>query len=145
MRLDYVIKNVCTQAFINNATISACEKGGQWEKALELLREMSDRGIEPNVISYSAAISACEKGSQWEKALDLLREMSDRGIEPDVISYSAAISACEKGGQWEKALDLFQEMANCGIEPNVIFAISCKRPSAFSHCPTFSQALIAAL
>jgi pentatricopeptide repeat domain-containing protein 1 len=44
-----------------NATISACEKGGQWEKALDLFREMQDREIDPSVMTYNAAISACEK------------------------------------------------------------------------------------
>ena len=58
---------------------------------------MRQRGLEPDVITYSAAISACEKGSQWERALELLDEMRQRGLEPDVITYSAAISACEKG------------------------------------------------
>ena len=75
----------------------------QWEKALDLLQEMTSNGIKPNVISYNTAISACEKGNQWEKALDLLQEMTSNGIKPDVISYNAAISACEKGSQWEKA------------------------------------------
>jgi pentatricopeptide repeat protein len=103
-----------------NAAISACEKSGQWEKALELLREMDNRIIKPKVISYCAAISACEKGCQWEKALELLREMDKRGIKPDVISYNAAISACQKGGQWEKALGLLREMGNRNITPNAI-------------------------
>jgi pentatricopeptide repeat protein len=81
---------------------------------------MIDRGIDPDVITFSAAISACTTGGQWEKALDLFREMQSRGIDPDVITFSAAISACEKGRQWEKALDLFREMQSRGIDPNEI-------------------------
>ena len=45
-----------------SAAISACEKGGQWERALSLLGKMRKAGITSNVISFSAAISACEKG-----------------------------------------------------------------------------------
>ena len=34
-----------------SASISACEKGGQWERALALLDEIEAHGLEPNVIT----------------------------------------------------------------------------------------------
>ena len=46
-----------------NAAISACEKGGSWERTLEHWDEMRERGLEPGVISYSAAMSA--GGNGW--------------------------------------------------------------------------------
>eukprot|EP00966_Prymnesium_polylepis_P093678 2167735-Prymnesium_polylepis.1 len=52
--------------FSFSASISACEKGGQWERALSLLDDMQRRGVRPNMFSFNAAISACEKGGQWE-------------------------------------------------------------------------------
>ena len=45
-----------------SAAISACEKGKQPDKALELLEDMQRKGLEPDKITYNAAISACEKG-----------------------------------------------------------------------------------
>ena len=84
------------------------------------MEEIKHRGIEPDVITYSAAISACEKGGQWKHALRVLEEMRSSGTKPTVISYSAAISACEKGGQWERALELLEEMKSTGVEPDVI-------------------------
>jgi pentatricopeptide repeat protein len=103
-----------------SAAISACEKAGKHQSALDLLKEMDTKGIQPNVISYSAAISACEKAGKHQSALDLLREMDTKGIQPDVISYSAAISACEKAGKHQSALDLLREMDTKGIQPDVI-------------------------
>jgi pentatricopeptide repeat protein len=103
-----------------NAAISACEKGGQWKKALALLDSMPDLGLQPNVITMNAAISACEKSGQWEKALAILDSMPDLGLQPDVITMNAAISACEKGGQWEKALALLDSMPGLGLQPDVI-------------------------
>ena len=34
-----------------NATISACEKGVQWGKAIHLFKDMEINGIDPNIIS----------------------------------------------------------------------------------------------
>ena len=114
--------------------ISVCGRVRNWERALELLGEMRQHGLEPNVITYNAAISACAKGSQWGHALELLDAMRQRGVEPDVISYNAAISACEKGAQWGRALELLGEMRQRGLEPDVI-----TYNAAISACAKGSQ------
>ena len=54
---------------IYSALISACEKGKQPERALELFEAMKRQGVVPDVITYNALISACEKGKQPERAL----------------------------------------------------------------------------
>ncbi|CAE8597308.1 unnamed protein product [Polarella glacialis] len=103
-----------------SAAISACEKGGQWQLALSLLRTMPDMRVTPNEVSYSAAISACEKGGQWQLALSLLNIMPDMQLMPNKFSYSAAISACEKGGQWQLALSLLTTMPEIRVMPNEV-------------------------
>jgi len=38
----------------------ACDKGFQWERALELLDRMVERdGVKPNLFAYNHAMSAC--------------------------------------------------------------------------------------
>ena len=100
---------------IFSAAISACEKGGQWERALSLLDEMRESGVTPNVFSFNAAISACEKGGQVERALSLLEEMRESGVTPDEISFKTAVSACEKDGVSERARSLLDEMRERGV------------------------------
>ena len=89
----------------------------EWSRALKLLSEMRDRGLEPNLYSYNSAIAACE---QPERALELLSEMRSCGLKPDVIAYNSAISVCEKGLQPQRALELLSEMRDRGVEPDVI-------------------------
>ena len=43
------------------AAISACEKGGQWQHALSLLKVMQYVGVMLDVVSYNAAIPTHEK------------------------------------------------------------------------------------
>ena len=64
----------------------ACGNAGQWEEAVSLLRQMSDRGVPPGVVNYSVAISACAKGRESETALSLLREMKADGVAPNAVT-----------------------------------------------------------
>jgi len=75
-----------------SAAISACEKGGQWEKALALLQQMRGVGITPNVITYSASIQACASSGQPTIALEIFDE-AQQAIEMNVVIYNAILDA----------------------------------------------------
>ena len=45
-----------------NALNSACEKSGQWQRALRLPEEMARRSLAPDVVTYNALIGACGRG-----------------------------------------------------------------------------------
>ena len=64
-------EDMCTEGMTGNvigfnAAISACEKGGQWQRALSLFDDMCKAGVSMDVISFNAAISAFEKRGQWQ-------------------------------------------------------------------------------
>jgi pentatricopeptide repeat protein len=53
----------CERSVITySSLISACEKAGEWELALQLFDEMGAEGCVPNVISYNSLITACAQG-----------------------------------------------------------------------------------
>ena len=52
------------------ALISACGKGAQPQRALQLLEAMLHQGILPDGITYSALVSACGKGTQPQRVLN---------------------------------------------------------------------------
>ena len=46
-----------------SSLISACEKAGRWELALDLFSEMHREGCKPNVVTYNSLIAACAQGA----------------------------------------------------------------------------------
>ena len=85
-----------------NAAISACEKGEQWQQALDLFVVEQSVELLPDVITCNTSI-ACEKRERWQQALGLL---GSPDAFPNSVTHSAAISACEKGEQLQQALEL---------------------------------------
>lgn len=124
--------------FHYGAAINACEKCGEWDQALELLREMAHDRVEPNTITCSSAISACGKCGEWKKALELLNSLVHDRVESNTITFNAAINACAKSGEWAKALGLFGEMALGRVEMDTV-----SYNAACSACGKGSQWAIA--
>lgn len=60
-------RNVITYSSL----ISACEKAGRWETALQLFEEMNRDGCNPNTVTYNSLITACGQGG-WRADLSLL-------------------------------------------------------------------------
>ncbi|CAK0844750.1 unnamed protein product [Prorocentrum cordatum] len=83
--------------FSYNAGISACEKCGQWQRALAMLTEMREAKLEPDVVSYSAVISACEKDTHWQFAFALLSAMRETKLEPNVIISTTTLGSARAG------------------------------------------------
>ncbi|KFK32474.1 hypothetical protein AALP_AA6G247400 [Arabis alpina] len=85
-----------------NVAFHALSKLGRVEEAIELLQEMMDKGMVPDVINYTTLLDGyCIRG-QVVDALDLIDYMRGNGISPD------------------KAEDLFEDMKQRGIKPDVV-------------------------
>mmetsp|Transcript_167486 Transcript_167486/g.537854 ORF Transcript_167486/g.537854 Transcript_167486/m.537854 type:complete len:91 (+) Transcript_167486:1-273(+) len=58
-----------------NAAVSACEKCGEWDHAVQILVEMASAHVELDAITYNAEVSAYETGGECDRAFRLLVEM----------------------------------------------------------------------
>ena len=102
-----------------NTILNALEKGGQPDKAVELLGLMGGR-CPADSYSYSSCIIALAKAGRSDEALQLLSQMETRGIKSDISPYNAAITALERAGRWREALQfLHARMTRRGFSPDV--------------------------
>lgn len=107
---------------IYSAAIAACEKGEEWQMALQLL----DRLISvDSIVPFNSALSACEKCCEWTWALELLQSMETSGLVPDQITLSAAILACDRAWRWPSVLQLLQQLTESTLKLDVVTCTSC--------------------
>eukprot|EP00435_Cladocopium_sp_Y103_P025163 s1174_g6.t1 len=92
-----------------NSVLNACEKSGQWNRALRVFTQALEH-FKVDAFSYSAAVSACEKGLAWTRALHLEQSMAP--VPQNLLCYNGTLSACEKSSHWEFALHSFLQRIN---------------------------------
>lgn len=101
-----------------SSVISACEAGGQWQRALNVLQSMMDADqVEAfkdspfNLYCFNAAISACGSGGAWVEALDLYERMLEQGgsIQPNFVTLNSLIVALDQAGQKELAQSMYDD------------------------------------
>ncbi|CAE7612072.1 Rpl30, partial [Symbiodinium pilosum] len=84
-----------------NAGISACDRGGVWQKALGLLRL---RGLRCDEVGLGAAQSAVGKCGDWASAVALLCEGRLSALRVTEVSFAAALASGRE--VWKVAVSL---------------------------------------
>jgi pentatricopeptide repeat domain-containing protein 1 len=137
-------RNVITYSSL----ISACEKAGRWELALELFREMHTEGCRPNVVTCEPSLPAAAGGAActglplhawrhppWQRCVRLLHRphlplsplspcLTCTAPTPPLPAVNSLIAACAQGAQWEKAQELFEQMQHRGCKPDSVTFVS---------------------
>ena len=102
-----------------NAAISALEKAGQWQGALELYRQMSSRhGLSPNVVTFNALMQALGAAGRVAEGFELLEEFDEAGYANTTWSYSVhrtLLQACRANGTTEQVERVQAAMTRRGL------------------------------
>ncbi|CAN6444379.1 unnamed protein product [Victoria cruziana] len=88
------------------------------DEALDLLSQMEEEGIHPDLITWNSLISGYSSMGQSKQALMLIRQLNKTGFAPNVVSWTALISGCAKAGNYRDALLAFNGMQKAGVQPN---------------------------
>lgn len=143
-----MVRRGCERNVITySSLISACEKAGRWELALELFREMHAEGCRPNVVTFNSLIAACAQGERGGPRAEGCPADDEERAEPAArlgglcrvrvpggVRYAphASLAAARRplpsppglalpaGAQWEKAQELFEQMQHRGCKPDAV-------------------------
>ncbi|KAJ4839359.1 hypothetical protein Tsubulata_043156 [Turnera subulata] len=104
-------------------------KIGRIDMAKRFLREMGEKGLEANVVTYNVLLNGiCRRASlhpegRFERTInwaeEVFDEMRERGIEPDVTSFSIVLHVYSRAHKPELTLDKLKLMKEKGISPTV--------------------------
>ncbi|CAE7588263.1 ANK1 [Symbiodinium natans] len=114
-QLGLLLAETCSRrhrpdAQLYSTMLFTCEKGFQWELAVQLLSKMVDVGIRLDPILSSIAIRACATRRSWDLALWVLNELCGRDGDPGPKAYLAAVDALEAGNGPPASPELFEEL-----------------------------------
>ena len=99
-----------------STTISACAKGGDWTRALQLFTQMQRWSIVPDRHCHTALLSSFRRGKAWRLGLEHI--LKPTWHEWDGIGYDTSLSLCEAGA-WQEALVILGRMQKQNLEPSI--------------------------
>ena len=119
-------KNICAW----NSLISGYSFKGQFSDAEELLNQMEEEGIEPDLVTWNSLISGYSMWGRGEEAMEVIDRMKSLGFTPNVVSWTAMISGSSQNENYMDALQFFNQMQAEKVEPNSTTICSLLRACA---------------
>ncbi|KAF9189263.1 hypothetical protein BGZ51_008190 [Haplosporangium sp. Z 767] len=84
----------------------------------KLLQQMKDRGIKPDIVTYSNLIHQYVILHDVEQAEMVFHEMVKSGISPNTYVFNTLMNGFAQIEEMDKAVELFRRMPKYGVEPD---------------------------
>jgi pentatricopeptide repeat protein len=131
-RAAEVFNDMSSQGLVMNTVlyttlIKGFARAEQLDQAMRVYEQMSndrDKGVSPDLITFSILIKANCDGGRVSEALGLLRTMKALALCPDEVVFNNLLGGCVRDNNPELAKRLYNEMIEGGIRPsNATFSI----------------------
>lgn len=122
-----VFNEMAAQGLVMNTVlyttlIKGFARAEQVDQAMNIYRQMRglpDKGVSPDLITFSILIKAnCDAG-RLEDALQLLNTMIDLRLSPDEIIFNNLLGGCVRAKSSELAKRLYSSMVERGVKPSI--------------------------
>ncbi|KAL0299126.1 UNVERIFIED_CONTAM: Pentatricopeptide repeat-containing protein, chloroplastic [Sesamum radiatum] len=130
-------QNIPRNTFIYNILIDGWARRGDVWEAADLMQQMRQEGVQPDIHTYTSFINACCKAGDMmvkfstararvvspsesfhERAMRTIEEMEAVGVKANVKTYTTLIHGWSRASLPEKALKCFEEMKQAGLNPD---------------------------
>ncbi|KAF8399327.1 hypothetical protein HHK36_015192 [Tetracentron sinense] len=113
-------------------------------KALEILKEMVERGLTPTLVTYNILLKGFFRAGQIKEAWEFFLQMKKRKCELDVVTYTTVVHGFGVLGDIEKARRVVKEMIEEGCLPSVVtynalIQVLCKKDSVENAIEVFEE------
>ncbi|KAL4584999.1 hypothetical protein LXL04_009612 [Taraxacum kok-saghyz] len=99
--------------------VNSCSGNGDWDFACSVFDDMTDNGIVPDEMFFSALIDVAGHGGKLDASFEILQKARSQGIDVGIISYSSLMGACSNAKNWKKALELYEYVISLKMKPAV--------------------------
>jgi pentatricopeptide repeat protein len=95
--------------------VLACKAGRQWALALDLVREMQQKGLQVMLHTFGAVMDVCASAGKLDSALLVAQWMEEAGLELNRVIFTTLIKACGEAGEAPRALEVLARMRGSGL------------------------------
>ncbi|GFP85309.1 pentatricopeptide repeat-containing protein at1g74900 mitochondrial, partial [Phtheirospermum japonicum] len=118
----------------------------QTPRALDVMKEMVERGLEPTLTTYNILLKGYFKAGQIKEGWEFFLQMKKRKIEIDVVSYTTVVHGLGVAGRVENSRKVFDEMVGAGVLPsvatyNALIQVLCKKDNVANALKVFDEML----
>ncbi|CAN1152273.1 Putative pentatricopeptide repeat-containing protein At1g13630 [Linum perenne] len=110
-KLDIVVYNVMIDAYV---------KHGDIQGALQLYRQITEKGVFPNIVTFNSLIYGLCINGMMDQATGLLQTIKLHGLLPNAVTYTTIMNAYAGNGDVSNVLVLLQEMKRNKTNPSHI-------------------------
>lgn len=102
-----------------NLALQAYGRSGQRLRVESLLREMEQRGVEPDARTYRTVLLFYAAKHYYKQMRGVVATMRAKGFKADVRVYNIVLSGYARMARRDDMLRAYQEMLADGVEPDV--------------------------
>jgi pentatricopeptide repeat protein len=101
-----------SDVFVGNALVDMYAKCGSIENA----RNVFDKMLQRDVVSWTSMIASCEQNGHVDEALELFYRMQLLGVRPNMKTFTSAVSACANLRALEQGMDIHEQISTNGFQ-----------------------------